>query len=229
MTKKPKVAVLFSGGKDSTLALYDSMKRGYDVRYLVSIFSDNPDSYMFHYPNINMAVMLSISIGIRVVTKRTEGEKEREIEDLKGVLESIRNEIDGVVVGAIASRYQKERIQRVCKSLKLRMFAPLWGKKPETLWKRILDEGFEVIITSVSAEGLRREWLGRVIDKSSFLELKRLSKRYGFHLSGEGGEFETLVINGPIFSKRLEITQSETEWDEESSSGRFVIKDARLV
>jgi len=221
-----KVAVLFSGGKDSVLALHDSLNKGHEVKYLVSIFSENPESYMFHYPNINMAIMLSLSMGIKLVTKRTEGEKEKELGDLKKVLESLKGEVEGIVVGAIASRYQKERVQKICRSLRLKLIAPLWGKKPEMLWKRILDEGFEVIITSVSAEGLGKEWLGKVIDKEALEKLKKVCRKHKIHLSGEGGEFETLVLNGPIFKSRLEIISSGIEWDGES--GRFVIKDAKL-
>jgi len=221
-----KVAVLFSGGKDSVLALHDSLQKGMEVKYLVSMFSSNPESYMFHYPNMSMAIMQSLSIGIRLVTKKTEGEKEKELEDLKNVLDSLKNEIDGVVVGAIASRYQKERVQKICKSLRLRLIAPLWGKRPEQLWKRILDEGFEVIITSVSADGLGKEWLGKAIDKKALEKLKKIARKHKIHLSGEGGEFETLVLNGPIFRSRLEILSSGIEWDGES--GRFMIKDAKL-
>jgi ABC transporter with metal-binding/Fe-S-binding domain ATP-binding protein len=224
--KNMRVAVLFSGGKDSTMALYDSLQKGMKVKYLVSIFSKNPESYMFHYPNMSMAIMQSLSIGIRLVTKKTEGKKEKELEDLKNVLESLRGEIEGVVVGAIASKYQKDRVSKICKSLKLKMIAPLWGKKPDFLWKRILDAGFEVMITSVSADGLGKEWLGRIIDKKNLEKLKKMAKKYKIHLSGEGGEFETLVLNGPIFKRRLEIISSEVEWD--GDSGRFVIKDAKL-
>jgi ABC transporter with metal-binding/Fe-S-binding domain ATP-binding protein len=221
-----RTVALFSGGKDSVLALHDSLQKGMEVKYLVSMLSSNPESYMFHYPNMSMAIMQSLSIGIRLVTKKTEGEKEKELEDLKNVLESLKNEIDGVVVGAIASRYQKERVQKICKSLRLRLIAPLWGKKPEQLWKRILDEGFEVIITSVSADGLGKEWLGKVIDRKALENLKKIARKHKIHLSGEGGEFETLVLNGPIFRSRLEILSSGIEWDGES--GRFVIKDAKL-
>jgi len=226
MEKKIHVAVLFSGGKDSTLALYDSLQKGMEVRYLVSMFSKNPESYMFHYPNMSMAIMQSLSMGLRLVTKKTAGEKEKELEDLKNVLESIKAEVDGIVVGAIASKYQKERVQRICRSLGLKMIAPLWGKRPETIWKRLIDAGFEVMITSVSADGLGKEWLGKVIDKKSLAKLKMAAKKHRLHLAGEGGEFETLVLNGPIFKRRLEVTDSEIQWNGES--GRFIIKDAKL-
>jgi diphthine-ammonia ligase len=220
-----RVAVLFSGGKDSALALYDSIQKGMEVKYLVSIFSKNPESYMFHYPNMSMAIMLSLSCGIRLVTKKTGGEKEKELEDLKSVLVSLKD-IDGVVVGAIASKYQKDRVSKICKSLGLKMVAPLWGKRPETIWKRLLDSGFEVMITSVSADGLGKEWLGKVIDRPALEKLKKVAKKHRLHLAGEGGEFETLVLNGPIFKRKLEVTDSEIQWDGES--GKFLIKDAKL-
>lgn len=219
--------VLFSGGKDSTLALYKAMDSGVRVKYLVSMFSQNPESYMFHYPNIRLVKLQAESLGIPLLTGTTKGRKEEELKDLKRLIGSVRNEVDMVIAGALASQYQKERIERICKDLGLKLSAPLWGKDPKTLWNEILKLGFKVMITSVSCEGLNRSWLGKVIDRKSLDRLEALSKKYSFHLGGEGGEFETLVVDGPIFKKNIYISDSGVVW--KGDSGSFVVKRAKLL
>ena len=222
-----KVAVLFSGGKDSVLALYKALRK-FEVKALVSIFPKNPASWMFHYPNIRITKLQAKSMGIPIITKVTEGKAEEELEDLEGVLMSVKG-IEGVVSGALASKYQKERIGRIASKLGIRSFAPLWGKDPGKHWKEVLELGFKVIITGVACEGLGREWLGRDINTHSLEELKKLSAKYKFHLGGEGGEFETLVLDGPVFRKRIEVKESEIEWDSKTKSGIFLVKKAVLV
>jgi predicted ATP pyrophosphatase (TIGR00289 family) len=206
-------AVLFSGGKDSTLALYKVLQMGWNVKYLVSVISSNPESYMFHYPNIELTKLQAKAIGIPIITKVSKGEKKKELKDLKKVLASIKPEIDGIVSGTVESRYQKNRVDIICKKLGLKSIAPLWHKPPACLWKEVLDLGFEVIITAVAAEGLDKEWLGKKIDLKVLKKLKDLNKQYGIHLTGEGGEFETMVLDGPIFKKKLKIIKARKEWN----------------
>jgi predicted ATP pyrophosphatase (TIGR00289 family) len=104
--------------------------------------------------------------------------------------------------------------------------APLWLRDPEEYMKEIIELGFEVIITSVSAEGLDKSWLGKKIDFDILNRIKDLNKKYGIHIAFEGGEAETLVLDGPIFKKRIKIIKSETIWDRDS--GNFLIRDAIL-
>jgi ABC transporter with metal-binding/Fe-S-binding domain ATP-binding protein len=219
-----RAAVLFSGGKDSTLAAFEAKKAGHELRYLVSLFPRNSESYMFHYPNIGLTKIQAESMGIPIITHATKGEKEKELEDMENALKSIKEEIDCVVTGAIASEYQKSRIERICLKLGLKPVSPLWHRDPLELWKSCLDNGFRVMITAVACEGLDKGWLGRIIDAQSFKELKRLSEKYRFHLSGEGGEFETLVVNCPLFRKGLVINRSTIEWDEKTKSGFLLIE-----
>jgi len=223
-----KVAVLFSGGKDSTLTLYEAIKDGHDVQCLVSVIVKNPESYMFHYPNVELTKLQAQAMGFKIVTKRTRGEKEVELRDLEQVLRRVKKEdkIKGVVIGAIESVYQSSRVKRICKKLGLKMIAPLWKKSPEELWKSLLGYKFKVIITAVACEGLTEGWLGRLIDRKALAELKQKSKKHRFHLSGEGGEFETIVIDGPIFKKPLLITQAKPVW--QYNSGFYVIEKAEL-
>jgi len=219
-----KAAVLFSGGKDSTLALYEVLKKGWEVKYLVTIEPESRESYMFHHPNVGFTKMQAESMGIPIMTGKTPGLKEKELSDLERVLKKIKNNIECLVSGAIASNYQKSRVDRICKKLGLESVAPLWHMNPEELWKSATESGFEIIITAVACEGLEKDWLGRKIDKNNFEKLKSLSKKYRFHLGGEGGEFETFVLNGPIFKKPLKIVKSRTEWDNKTKSGYLVFE-----
>jgi len=222
-----KVAVLFSGGKDSTFTVYQCQKKGYDIRWLVSMVPENPESYMFHHPNIGLAGKLAKSMGIPIVVQETKGIKEKELADLQKALLRVRRDVDGVVVGGIASKYQADRIAKACQSLGLKFLAPLWNMEPVRYWRMLLSAGFEVMIISVSAEGLGKEWLGRVIDNHAIKELKALSKRFKFHMAFEGGEAETLVLDAPMFSKRLLVLEAKTDWDVDS--GRYLVKDFMLV
>jgi predicted ATP pyrophosphatase (TIGR00289 family) len=207
-----KVAVLFSGGKDSILALQDCLNKGMEVRYLVSFFSEKPEPYMYNYPNMSLAIMQSLSLGFKLVTKKLEPGKEQE--EMKSTLESIRKEIGGLAVGVSLSKGQKAFLSQICKSLGVKLFTPLAGKAQGALWKKALDSGFEIVI--VYSKGMDRKWLGRTVGRKDLRSI-----------SGKGSAaFRTLVINGPIFRSRMEITDSGKEW--KGKEGRFLIKDARL-
>ena len=92
--------------------------------------------------------------------------------------------------------------------------------------KKLLEENFEYIISSVSSDGLNDSWLGQIIDKNRLETLEKLQKKFGFNLNFEGGEAETFVINCPLFEKSLFIQDSSTEWD--GYRGRFEILDVKL-
>jgi len=222
-----KVAVLFSGGKDSTMAYYKAREDGHEVKCLISLISDNPTSYMFHVANIHITELSSEVLGIPLLRKVTKGIKEEELEDLANVLRDLKNEgIEGIYSGALHSVYQKSRIDSICSETGLKSYAPLWHRDPEEYMREIIDLGFEVIVTSVSAEGLDRSWLGKKIDLPVLDEIIDLNKRYGVHMAFEGGEAETLVLDGPIFKKKIKIVESEVIW--ERDSGYFLIKEAEL-
>ena len=221
------VAVLFSGAKDSTFAIYKAMSRGMNVKYLVTILPKTNESYMFHYPNVKWTKLQADTLGIKLITGRTDGKKEKELDDLEEILKSLKPEIQGVASGALESRYQKTRIDNICRKLGLKSIAPHWQRSMRDYLQDIIVSGFEVIITSVSAEGLGKEWLGRKLDHSAIKDLERLSRKYGIHKGFEGGEAETFVLDGPIFNKRVEILKARKEWD--GVRGSYIIEKARLV
>ena len=142
-----------------------------------------------------------------LIKRKTKGEREKELIDLEIVIiEAIkRYHIEGIVTGAVASVYQATRIQTICNKLGIECFNPLWQKNQSELLKELLQNKFEVILTGVSAFPLNREWLGRTIDKEFINQIKLLEKKYGINPAGEGGEFESFVLDCPLFSRRLII------------------------
>jgi ABC transporter with metal-binding/Fe-S-binding domain ATP-binding protein len=223
--KLMNVAALFSGGKDSTYAVYLAQQRGWNVSRLITMIPEKGESYMFHVPNISLCGMLAEAMGIAHNTCPTLGKEEKELGDLKKALTNLSAE--GIITGAIASDYQATRIDRLCHELDMKSFSPLWRWDQEAVLRDILAAGFRVIIVGVYADGLGKEWLGRELDSTALLELKNISEKNRINISGEGGEFETLVLDGPNFAKRLEILESEIIW--QGTRGELIVKKASLI
>jgi diphthine-ammonia ligase len=221
------VAVLFSGAKDSTFAIYKAMNMGLHVKFLVTLDPKNRDSYMFHHPNIEWTKLHSEAMGIPLIIKETSGEEGREMEDLRDVLASLKNEIDGVVSGALASRYQRTRIDNVCRELGFKSISPHWNRGMKDYLEEMIVSGFVVIITAVAAEGLDPKWLGRKINHETVEDLEKLQKKHGIHIGGEGGEYESFVLDAPIMKKKIRILRAHKEWD--GARGFYIIDDAMLV
>jgi len=210
-----KCAVLFSGGKDSCLALHMAKQAGYDVRYLLCVLPKGFDSFMFHKPDLKLLEKQAEMLNIDLVVVGSEGVEEKELDDLKKLIEKVRDDIDVIVAGGIASSYQAKRIKKICSELGLKFYAPLWDFSGERVWGRLFNDGFKVILTKISCEGLGKEWLGKVIDKKMFEEMKRLSRKHGFRIDFEGGEAETSVVYMPGFRKEIKIkfdVESEGEY-----------------
>ncbi len=223
-----KVGVLFSGGKDSTYATYLATKE-HEVACLISIFSKNKESYMFHTANIELVKQQAKLMNIPIIIKKTEGKKESELIDLENTIKDAikKYKIQGIVTGAVASVYQSSRVQNICNKLNIKCINFLWQKNTEEYWNNLLKNKFEIIITSVSAEGLNEEWLGKKIDYNSLEKLKNLSKKFNFNIAFEGGEAETFVISCPLFNKKIEIIKAEKEF--KGNSGIYKIEKIKLV
>lgn len=226
--KKIKTAVLFSGGKDSSLALHYALKYS-EIKCLISMVSKNPESYMFHTPNIKLVERQAEAIGLPIIIERTKGEKEIELKDLeKAIKKAIKlYRIGGIVTGAIESVYQASRIQGICNKLGIECFNPLWQRNQFELLDEILKLRFDVMIIGVFAEGMG-EFLGKRIDKEFLEEIKKAHERFKINPAGEGGEFESLVLDAPFFRKRLEILKSHINRDKQGGMVLEIDK-ARLI
>ena len=221
------VAVLFSGGKDSTMGVYAALEAKEDVKYLLSVKSRNDESYMFHVPNIHSTDLLSQALEIPIMSVETDGIKEEELNDLKEAFQKLKGlGIEAVYTGALYSVYQKSRIERLASEVGLKVISPFWHVDELEYMRKIVSLGFKIVICGVAAWGLDESWLGRVIDDETIDELVRLNEKYKVDIAFEGGEAETLAIDGPIFKKRIEILKYKKDWH--LDSGVFIIEDAIL-
>ena len=199
-----KLAVLFSGGKDSCLALHKAMEK-HEVSFLLSIIPVNKDSFMFHKPDLKLLKKQAEMLNIKLIIGKSKGQKDKELKDLEKLIKKVKDKIQGIVVGGLASNYQGDRIKTICKKYNLKFIAPLWNYSPNQLWKELLDSGFKVILTKISSEGIPKEFLGKIIDKKEIEKLKNLSEKYKFRLDFEGGEAETSVLLMPEFKNKINI------------------------
>jgi len=223
-----RLGVLFSGGKDSALALHKTAEKE-EVACLITLVSENKESFMFHTPNINVTTLQAEALGLPLVQKATAGKPEAELKDLEeAIAQAVKAYgIDGVVSGAVESVYQSERIQRICNRLNIWCFNPLWQRNQKALLEEIVAKGFKVIISGVFAYPLDSTWLGKELDTELIGKLLRLQKEFGLSPAGEGGEIETTVLDAPLFKKKIEILAYAVE--AKGNSGVFRIKQARLV
>jgi ABC transporter with metal-binding/Fe-S-binding domain ATP-binding protein len=202
-----KLAVLYSGGKDSNYATYLAKKEGYEISCLISIVSKNKESFMFHTPSIMKTISQADSIGLPLIIKDTLGVEEEELRDLEDAIkEAIKKyKVEGIITGAVESVYQASRIQRICNKLDIECFNPLWQKDQIELLNELVENKFEAIIIAVAAYPLDKNYLGRKIDKEFIEEMKTLKEKYKINPAGEGGEYESFVLNCPLFSKKLNV------------------------
>jgi diphthine-ammonia ligase len=223
-----RLGILFSGGKDSTLALHKVAKKE-EIKCLITVQSENKYSYMFHTPNIEVTSLQAEALNLPLLRETTEGKPEEELKDLEKVIkQAIKDfKIDGIVTGAIESAYQSKRIQYICDQLDISCCNPLWKKNQRTILEEMLSKGFKVIISGVFAYPLNTDWLGKEIDLELIERLVQLQKKYGVSPSGEGGEIETTVLDAPLFRKRIEILDFAIKSD--GDSGVFIIRKARLA
>lgn len=193
-----RVACLFSGGKDSVYAAQWAMRQNYEVALLN--VRPEPYSMMFHHQNVEWTKMQAeaLEVEYHFVNVDEKNWKEKIKQKLKEL------DIEGVVSGAVASNYQKSRIDDIAQKLAIKSYAPLWHASEEVF--REMVETMEIYITGVAAEGMGKEMLGKRIT-TSFKHPKYI------HLFFEGGEAETFVADAPLFKKKIVIEEWEIKWD----------------
>lgn len=226
---------LLSGGKDSSWAAYHALEEGLPLTQALTA-RPSGDSYLFHVPAIQLTPLIAKSMDLPIETfpienprtddATTEGDVELDaLRTAIGRIATGSNDIAGIVTGAVASQYQYERLEQLCAEFELDQFAPLWHCDPEPTLERMIDAGFDIRVVGVAAAGLDRSWLGRRVDKPALADLRELRDRYGIHMMGEGGEYETIVVDGPHMDVPVEF-DAEKDWD--GTRGQLRITDAWL-
>ena len=211
-----RVACLFSGGKDSTYSLYLAKQWGLSVDCLLTLIPHSVESYLFHSPNIWTTQLQSQALQIPIITKQINSIS---IDDECDKLDELINQankdykIDGIVHGGISSNFQKNKFNKICERYNLKLISPLWQIDQYDYMNKLLKNNFVIQIISVSSMGLDVNSLGIILNHSTMQDLFKLSRKYGFNISFEGGEAETIVLDCPIFRKRLEILTSKIQWD----------------
>ena len=224
-----KVAALFSGGKDSTYAIYNAKKSGHEIVVLFTIQPKSDESHLLHFPNISQTKLQSQSMNIpQIIVSINDINVDVEILELNNLIKTAKKtfDFDGIVHGGISSLYQKNKFEVLCQDNNLKLISPLWQKNASSYMKELLNNNFEFIISSVSSDGLDQSWLGKAINYSEFEKLENLSKKFQFNLNFEGGEAETFVTNCPLFKNRIKIMKSNKIWDK--VRGRFEIVESKL-
>jgi diphthine-ammonia ligase len=225
-----KLASLYSGGKDSNYSIFEMKRLGHDVQCLISIIPKISDSLLFHFPNIHLTEALAQAIGLPIREfHSSDSTLETEISVLENAISEVKDEfgIEGIVHGGISSKFQKNNFEKVCRDLQLKVHSPLWNLDPRIYLHKLIDEKFSITIVGVSALGLGREWLGITLDREHVNMLESLSMKYGFNLNFEGGEAETLVVDCPIYNKKLKIREGNVKWF--GDNGIFEISDYELI
>ncbi|MEM0001353.1 MAG: diphthine--ammonia ligase [Desulfurococcaceae archaeon] len=203
----PTAAVLFTGGKDSVFALHEAIERGIQVKALVSIIPLYKYSMLYHQPNFNglIAQAQALSLPLETIGLINPSEETRALYIL---LSRVKRKygIDMLVTGAVKSVFQYKAFSKVSEEVGIELYAPNWGVNEEEYMARILGKNIEFMLISITSMGIPHDLLGRVFTWKDLEYLIRLSKKYGFNLSFEGGEAETYVINAPLFKYRLIVS-----------------------
>jgi len=195
-----KLVALTSGGKDSILSIQKALDDGHDVTHMVTVIPENKESYMFHSANLGAVKVMADRAGMDYLEIPSKGKKEEEIIDMKHGMENLH--ADGIIAGAIASEYQRSRVDAVSRELGMQMYAPLWGKTPDEVVGEVADR-MDARIVVTTADGLGENVLGKRIDNSLIRVLKSVEAKRRIHIAGEGGEYESLVFNAPFFSSPI--------------------------
>lgn len=202
-----KVACLLSGGKDSIFSYYLAKHYAWDIRCFVTIKSKNEYSYLYHTPKINLTSEIAKNLSVDLIEVETSGEKEKELDELRSALRKAKEDygIEGIIVGAIKSEYQRIRMNEVCFELDLKFFAPMWHKEEKKLLYEMIEADFKILFAGIFAYGLNTSMLGSQIDYKRFKELESLNKKMRISVCGEGGEFESIVTYMPDFKKEIDF------------------------
>ena len=225
-----RAIALYTGGKDSHYALMKALEEGIEVVGLVTALPKSIESWMFHAVNIKWTELHAKAMGIKQYFIEVSGVKEREVDEFTEGLKKLMRDVgfDCLIVGAVTSKYQYDRVMAMAKKLGADVYAPLWGRDPYEVLNEEIGK-IKFILIAIQAYGLTEKWLGKVISEENKNEFINICRKYYLSPVGEGGEFETFVIYSPLFGDReVKIVRYEKVWYSTQYVGYIVIKEAKL-
>lgn len=224
-----RVAILYSGGKDSNFALLTALRNGWDVKALISVKPKNEEAYLYHYATAELTRLQAESIGVKhFLLECNEIGPEKEAAVLEKILGKL--DVDAIVLGGVGlQKTQINSVGKVAAKYGIKTITPNANMSSEELLRAEIGSGMDIRIVNVAADGLGPEWLGKRLDESSFVEFKRLSDKYGFELLGEGGMYDSFVADAPFFRKKVDIKNFKKVWDSKTKSGFLEVGNAELA
>jgi diphthine-ammonia ligase len=211
----PNVVVSLSGGKDSVYALYTALKEGLNVTHLMFISTGGKA----HLENKWLLKLVSESIGIPTIIV---GKKP---DDIRKALKKLN--ADMLVSGVMTTPEHLDYYKEVLDPIGVKQYAPLFGKKPLEALAEMQQLGFHNLIIEIdTALGSNKAWLGKEIDQNIINEITQLVADRKMNPIGEFGEYHTIVVDCPIYKKRINVQKSKIDWNK--TKGYFIIKKAEL-
>ncbi len=224
-----RVAILFSGGKDSCQIISWALDNGHEIECLISVKPKDTTAYLWHFPTVEWTILQAEAMSMPMILLKCDkiGSKE-EAEELHKVFNKIK--VDAVVLGGVGlQRTQIREVARVAKEHGIETIVPYGKFTSEQLLMEEINSGLNIVMTDVATDGLGIDWIGKTIDKNSINDLKARSKKFGFDILLEGGSGNTFVLDAPFFKKSIEFKSTEKIWDKATSSGYLKVNDAALV
>ena len=202
-----RVAVLWSGGKESSLACHRVMTQGHDVAVLVTfILNDWPS---LCHP-LSMISLQSEALGIsHVAVKVAEPYKEAYRHSIFSLIRT--RGIQGIVTGDIWIEDHRRWMEDVCEGLGVQVIMPLWNESTLDILDAVISNGFRPVFTCVKEPWFDADWLGHQLDRQRIEALRSLHERYGIDVCGENGEYHTMVLDGPMFKRSIRIEESTAD------------------
>lgn len=201
-----KAFVSWSGGKDCCLALYRAKKQGLDVRYLFNMVNKDNKRSKSHGVRAEVIKKQAKALGIPIIQQPTADDEYEQV-FVKALEYLKRKGIEVGVFGDIDFEPHREWNEKVCRPAGITPQLPLWQQDQTKLLEEFLAAGFKSVVITARADLMGKEFLGRTIDKQFLADINTLNK--DITPCGEAGEFHTLVVDGPIFKKRLDLTKTE--------------------
>jgi len=198
-----RVAVLWSGGKESSLACHRVMAQGHDVSILVTfVLNDWP--YLCH--PLSIMSLQSEALGIpHVALSVAEPYKEAYRHSISSLIAT--EGIQGIITGDIWIEDHRRWMEDVCEGLGIQVIMPLWNENTNDILDAVVSNGFRAVFTCVKEPWFDTDWLGRQLDGRRIEVLKSLHERFGIDMCGENGEYHTMVLDGPIFKHSIRIEE----------------------